>query len=122
MIQLRPATNDGRSHTCTQCGVTTPDTMFTDCCGVPMCFNCRDAHEWCAPEWPDPSDLIPEQHWAVRHTKPNGYRWYYETDRDFVEVAMKESHCSDGCANEVVSWWTWTSPEQVHAELGVRAA
>ena len=47
---LRLDTGDGRSLPCTQCGTVTPDAMFTDCCGSPMCDNCRAEHEWCANE------------------------------------------------------------------------
>jgi len=48
--ELRPDTGDGRSLPCAQCGTSTPDAMFTDCCGTPMCDNCRPAHEWCRSE------------------------------------------------------------------------
>jgi hypothetical protein len=47
---LRPDTGNNRSLPCTQCGIRTPDAMFTDCCGSPMCDNCRPGHGWCEPE------------------------------------------------------------------------
>jgi late competence protein required for DNA uptake (superfamily II DNA/RNA helicase) len=40
---LRPDTGDGRSLTCTRCGVTTPDASFCDRCGLPHCDNCLTA-------------------------------------------------------------------------------
>jgi hypothetical protein len=45
---LRPDTGDSRSLPCTQCPAVTPDAMFTACCGMPMCHNCREKHDWCA--------------------------------------------------------------------------
>lgn len=47
---LRPDTGDGWSLPCVACGVTTPDAMFTDCCAMPMCDNCRPGHAWCDEE------------------------------------------------------------------------
>lgn len=36
---LRPATADGQSASCMQCGVSTPDSMFCDLCGGVYCYN-----------------------------------------------------------------------------------